>query len=122
MIRQINKNAVRKKRHYRMRNTLKGTTERPRLNVYRSTSNIYAQIIDDSIGSTLVSASTQDAELKERVKGLTKKEAAKIVGELIGKRALAKGIKTVVYDRGGYQYMGRVEQLAVGAREAGLDF
>ena len=122
MIKLIDKNAIRVKRHYRMRKNIVGTPERPRLNVYRSTMNIYAQIIDDSVGNTLVSASTLDAEIKSVLDGKTKKEAAKLVGELVGKRALEKGITKVVYDRGGYQYTGRVAELAAGAREAGLEF
>jgi len=122
MIKLIDKNAIRAKRHYRMRKNIVGTPERPRLNVYRSTMNIYAQIIDDSVGNTLVSASTLDAEIKAVLDGKTKKEAAKLVGELVGKRALEKGITKVVYDRGGYQYTGRVAELAAGAREAGLEF
>ena len=124
MISRQNKNAVRVKRHNRMRNDLKGTTMRPRLCVYRSTVHIYAQIIDDetATGVTLCSASTLDAEVKAQIAGKTKKEAAFIVGKVLGERAKAKGITTIVFDRGGYRYMGRVEELAKGAREAGLDF
>ncbi len=122
MIQKIDRNAVRVKRHYRMRKNLVGTAERPRLNVYRSTGNIYAQVIDDSAGHTLVSASTLDAEIKSQLEGKSKKEAAKLVGEAVGKRALAKGVTKVVFDRGGYGYTGRVAQLATGAREAGLEF
>jgi len=122
MISKIDKNAIRQKRHYRMRKNIVGTAERPRLNVYRSTVNIYAQVIDDSVGHTLASASTLDAEIKAQLEGKTKKEAAKLVGELVGKRALAKGVTKVVYDRGGYNYTGRVAELAAGAREAGLEF
>lgn len=122
MIRKIDKNAVRKKRHWRMRKNIVGTEARPRLNIYRSSKHIYAQVIDDSIGSTLVSASSLDAEIKGQLDGKTKKETAKLVGELVGKRATQKGIKQVVYDRGGYVYMGRVAELAAGAREAGLEF
>ena len=122
MITRIDKNAVRKARHDRMRNKLEGTSERPRLNVYRSTGNIYAQVINDENGTTLVSASTLDAELRAKAKTMTKAEAAKLVGELVGKRAVQKGIKQVVFDRGGYLYTGRVAELAAGAREAGLEF
>lgn len=122
MISRIDKNAVRQKRHYRMRKNIVGTADRPRLNVYRSTVNIYAQVIDDTVGHTLASASTLDAEIKAQLEGKTKKEAAKLVGELVGKRALAKGVTKVVYDRGGYNYTGRVAELAAGAREAGLEF
>ena len=122
MISKINKNAVRAKRHYRLRRHLSGTAERPRLCVYRSTSNIYAQVIDDVAQATLAAASTLDKELKAQLEGKSKKEAAKLVGELVGKRALAKGVTMVVFDRGGYQYTGRVAVLAAGAREAGLEF
>lgn len=122
MIKKIDKKALRAKRHWRMRKNLHGTAARPRLNVYRSTNHIYAQVIDDSIGSTLASASTLDAEVKGQLSGKTKKEAAKIVGEIVAKRAQAKGITTVIYDRGGCVYMGRVAELATGAREAGLEF
>lgn len=122
MISKIDKNAVRSARHYRTRRHIIGTPERPRLNVYRSLSNVYAQIINDEVGITLVSASTLDAEIKGKLDGKSKKEAAALVGELLGKRALDKGIKQVVFDRGGYLYTGRVEELAAGARKAGLDF
>ncbi len=122
MINKVDKNAIRQARHLRVRNKISGTTERPRLNVFRSTNNIYAQIIDDVKGVTLASASTLSNDLKMDVEGKTKKEAAKIVGMAIGRKALAGGIEQVVFDRGGYIYMGRVEQLAEGAREAGLKF
>ena len=124
MITKQNKNAVRKKRHDRMRNELSGTSSRPRLNVYRSLNNIYAQIIDDTTatGVTLVSASTLEAEIKSQIADKNKKEAAYIIGKTLGERAKAKGITSIVFDRGGYRYMGRVEELAKGAREAGLDF
>ncbi len=124
MITKQNKNAVRKKRHDRMRNELSVTSTRPRLNVYRSLNNIYAQIIDDTTatGVTLVSASTLEAEIKSQIADKNKKEAAYIIGKTIGERAKAKGITSIVFDRGGYRYMGRVEELAKGAREAGLDF
>lgn len=105
-----------------MRKKLQGTTERPRLNVYRSLNNIYAQVIDDEKGVTLVSASTLDKELKDKVNHGGNKESAKAVGELIAKRALEAGIKQVVFDRGGYIYHGRVKELADAAREAGLEF
>ena len=122
MYSKIDKNAVRKVRHHRQRRDINGTTERPRLNVYRSTVHIYAQVIDDSNGNTLASASTLDAEVKAQLEGKSKTEAAKIVGLAVGKRALEKGVKKVVFDRGGYLYTGRVAALAEGAREAGLDF
>lgn len=118
----LNKEALRQKRHRRVRKTVIGTAEKPRLNVYRSISHIYAQVVDDSKGVTLVAASTNDGELKGQLKSGGNTEAAKKVGELVGKRALAKGIETVVFDRGGYQYHGRVAALADGAREAGLKF
>lgn len=117
-----NKNKERKAKHDRIRNTLVGTTERPRLNVYRSTTNIYAQIIDDSKGVTLASASSLEKDLAKEMAGKNKKEQAYVVGEKLAKRANALGIKKVVFDRGGYIYTGRVEQLAEGARSAGLDF
>ena len=112
----------RRRRHRRVRAKISGTPERPRLNVYRSSEHIYAQVIDDSQGYTLVSASTIDSELKVQVEGKPKAEAAKIVGEALAKRAKKAGITSVVFDRGGYQYHGRVKALADGAREGGLEF
>ncbi len=120
MINKINKNAIRGKRHLRVRNKVTGTAARPRLNVYRSTTNIYAQIIDDTVGNTLVSSSTIAKGVN--VEGLTKVQAAEVVGKDIAAKALAKGIETVVFDRGGYLYTGRVKALADAAREAGLKF
>ena len=122
MISKIDKNADRLKRHERVRNKISGTAERPRLCVFRSLSHIYVQVIDDVQGTTLVSCSTLDKTVAESVKGLTKKEAAKVVGTEVAKRALEKGITEVVFDRGGYIYTGRVESVADGAREAGLKF
>lgn len=122
MVTRIDKNAIRVNRHYRQRRHIIGTPARPRLNVYRSTNHIYAQIIDDEAGNTLVAASTLDAEICGELSEKTKTEAASLVGELIGKRALEKGVKQVVFDRGGYLYTGRVAALADGARKAGLDF
>ena len=131
MITVKDKNKDRVVRHKRVRNTVVGTTERPRLSVYRSLSNIYAQIIDDSKGVTLASASTLDKDIEvenggnkvaEMIKGKTKTEAAKIVGETVGNRAKAKKIKEVVFDRGGYLYTGRVQAVADGARASGLKF
>ena len=122
MYSKIDKNAVRKVRHHRQRRDLNGTEERPRLNVYRSTNHIYAQVIDDTTGNTLVAASTLDAEIKGELNDKTKTEASKLVGKLVGQRALEKGVKKVVFDRGGYLYTGRVAAVAEGAREAGLDF
>ena len=122
MISKIDKNADRLKRHERVRNKISGTAARPRLSVYRSLNHIYAQIIDDVAGNTLVACSTVEKAIAESVKELTKKEAAKVVGQEVAKRALEKGITEVVFDRGGYVYMGRVECVADGAREAGLMF
>ena len=116
------RNATRKKKHRRLRFRLTGTTERPRLNVFRSNSQIYAQIIDDTVGKTIVSASTLEKGIQEEIKDLDKKEAAKFVGKLIAKRAVENGIKKVVFDRGGYIYHGRIAALAEGAREDGLEF
>lgn len=122
MFTKIDKNSIRVARHRRMRRNIVGSTERPRLNVYRSTGHIYAQLINDEVGNTLVAASTLDAELREKLAGKSKVEQAALVGELIGKRAKDKGISKVVFDRGGYLYTGRVQALADGARKAGLDF
>lgn len=122
MLKKVNKNEMRNNRHERVRRKIYGTPERPRLNVYRSNANIYAQIIDDIAGQTIVSASTLDNELKEKLSSTHNKEAAKLVGEIVGKKALDKGIKEVVFDRGGYIYHGRIKELAEGAREAGLKF
>jgi large subunit ribosomal protein L18 len=122
VINKADKNAIRKGRHIRVRNKISGTAEKPRLNVFRSTSHIYAQIIDDVAGVTLVSNSTLSGDVKKDIEGKTKSEAAKAVGLAIGKEAIAKGIKEVVFDRGGYLYTGRVQKLADGAREAGLKF
>ena len=119
MVSKINKNAMRLKRHVRVRGKVSGTPERPRLNVFRSNANIYAQIIDDVNGVTLVAANT----LEKDFEGATgNAEAAKKVGQLIAERAKAKGISEVVFDRGGYVYHGRVAALAEGAREGGLKF
>ena len=120
MIKKIDKNAIRKGRHQRLRNRLSGTAERPRMNVYRSLNHIYVQIIDDVAGHTLAHASTLDKDIAAEIKGKTKKEAARIVGETAAKRALDQGIQEVVFDRGGYVYTGRVQEVADGARAAGL--
>ncbi|MBU7594010.1 50S ribosomal protein L18 [Metabacillus halosaccharovorans] len=120
MITKADKNVVRKKRHARVRAKLEGTAVRPRLNVYRSNQHIYAQVIDDSNSVTLVSASTLDKDLNLDSKSNV--DAAQKVGELVAKRAIEKGVKTVVFDRGGYLYHGRVKALAEAAREAGLEF
>ena len=113
---------LRQARHQRVRKNLSGTKERPRLNVFRSLNNIYAQIVNDETGKTMVAASTIDKELKESVKTGGNIDAAKTVGGLIAKRAKKKGIKQVIFDRGGFQYHGRVKALADAAREGGLEF
>ena len=120
MINKPSKNVARLRRHKRVRKLISGTPSRPRLCVFRSLANIYAQIIDDVNGVTLASASTLDSELKSSNGG--NKEAAKAVGMLVAKRAIEKGVKVVVFDRGGYIYHGRVAELAEGAREGGLEF
>ncbi len=122
MIKGINRAEKRKRRHLRIRKKVFGTSERPRLAVHRSNKHIYAQIIDDTKGHTLVFASTLDKELRDKLQKTWNKEAAREVGKLIGKRAVEKGIKKVVFDRGGYKYHGRIKELADGAREAGLEF
>lgn len=115
--------AARERRHRRVRRRVSGTPERPRLNVFRSALHIYAQIIDDTRGHTLASASTLDPEVKAQLSnGLKKVDEARIVGRVLAQRALAQGIKKVVFDRGGYKYHGRVRALADGAREGGLEF
>ncbi len=118
VISKPDKNKIRQKRHARVRGKISGTADRPRLNVFRSNKNIYAQVIDDVAGVTLASASTLDKEID----GGTKVEQAQKVGALVAKRANEKGIKAVVFDRGGYLYHGRVEALAEAARENGLEF
>jgi len=122
VIKKINKNENRLQRHKRVRKKVSGTTARPRLCVFRSAKNIYAQIIDDTNRVTLVSASSLDADVKGAVNYSGNKEAAKKVGEAVAKKAIEKGITEVVFDRGGYIYHGRVQELAEGAREAGLKF
>jgi len=122
MISKLDKNEDRKIRHARVRNKVSGTAEKPRLNVYRSLSHIYVQIIDDKSGVTLCSASTMEKSIKALIEGKAKEEQAKIVGQEAAKKALAKGIENVVFDRGGYIYTGRVKNVADGAREAGLKF
>lgn len=122
MISKIDKNAIRQKRHQRVRSKISGTAERPRFNVYRSTNNINVQIIDDVKGVTLVSCSTLDKDMVKKVKGMTKSEAANAVGKAVAEKALKAGISEVVFDRGGYLYTGRVQKVADGAREAGLKF
>jgi large subunit ribosomal protein L18 len=112
----------RQRRQRRVRAKVKGTAQRPRLNVFRSARHIFAQVIDDTQGRTLVAASTLDADVRARAKELKKTEEAKAVGKLIAQRALEKGFKQVVFDRGGFQFHGRVKALAEGAREGGLEF
>ena len=116
------RSAARIRRHTRVRKNVFGTTERPRLSVFRSLNEIYAQVIDDVAGHTLVSASTVDAELRGKASGLKKAEQARLVGKTVAERAKSKGINAVVFDRGGFRYMGRVKALADGAREGGLEF
>lgn len=122
MVKKTNRNEARKKRHRSIRARVSGTPERPRLNVYKSNKHIYAQITDDFNGHTLVSASTLDPELKGKLDGVTKTEAAKMVGELAAKRAVEKNITKVIFDRSGYIYHGRIKEVAEGARQAGLQF
>ena len=127
MISKIDKNAVRQRRHARVRKTITGTAEMPRMNVYRSLNHIYVQVIDDRAGNakggvTLAAASTMDKAVKEKIQGLSKTDAAKVVGMAVTEKAMAKGVQAVVFDRGGYLYTGRVKAVADGAREAGLKF
>ncbi len=113
---------ARKRRHKRVRKTIHGMPERPRLNVFRSLNDIYVQVINDEEGLTLASASTVDKDLRGKMKGKNKTEQAKLVGEAIADRAKAQGVSQVIFDRGGYRYIGRVKSLADGAREGGLEF
>ena len=122
MIKMIDKNAERQRRHARVRKKVSGTAQTPRLNVYRSLNHIYVQLIDDTKGVTLCSASTMEKDVKAEIKDMTKTEAAKVVGKQAAEKALKLGIKDVVFDRGGYLYTGRVQAVADGAREAGLNF
>ena len=117
-----NRSIARIRRHARVRKYVVGTPERPRLNVFRSITEIYAQVIDDQSGHTLVAASTVDGELRKKMRGLNKTEQAKLVGQAVADRAKSKGVTSVVFDRGGFRYMGRVKALAEGARENGLQF
>jgi large subunit ribosomal protein L18 len=113
---------ARARRHSRVRKNVQGTADRPRLNVFRSLSGIYVQVIDDQSGKTLVSASTVDRDLREKLKGMKKADQAKIIGQAVAERAKSKGIQSVIFDRGGYRYIGRIKALADGAREGGLQF
>ena len=122
MISKKNKNVERKVRALRIRKKLSGTPERPRLSVFKSLSHIYAQVIDDVNGVTIASASTMTKTIANKLEGKNKQEAAFMVGEAVAKNAIKKGVKTVVFDRAGYIYTGRVKQLAEGARKAGLEF
>ncbi|NIP25572.1 MAG: 50S ribosomal protein L18 [Phycisphaerae bacterium] len=119
---KLAKHLAREQRHHRVRKRVFGTLERPRLNVYRSLHHIYAQVIDDEKGMTLVAASTLDSEVKSQIAGENKTEQAKLVGKLVAERALNAGISRVVFDRGGFKYHGRIKALADASREAGLDF
>jgi large subunit ribosomal protein L18 len=112
----------RNRRHIRVRKRVRGTADRPRLNVYRSLAEIYAQVIDDEAGLTLASASSIDQSLRKQMGGLKKTEQANLVGKIVADRAKSQGVTSVVFDRGGYQYIGRVKALADGAREGGLEF
>lgn len=122
MFTKRDRNEIRRIRHERVRKKISGTPERPRLCVYRSLNHIYAQVIDDVAGNTLVSASTLDPQLKDKLSEVDKKGASKLVGQLVAERAKTKGITNVVFDRGGYVYTGRVKEVADGARAGGLDF
>ena len=127
MISKIDKNSERQRRHARVRKSITGTAEMPRMNVYRSLNHIYVQVIDDRAGNakggiTLAAASTMDKAVKEQIAGLSKTDAAKVVGTVAAQRAMEKGVTAVVFDRGGYLYTGRVKAVADGAREAGLKF
>ena len=122
MLKKHDRKMLRQRRHLRIRREVAGGGERPRLSVFRSLNHMYAQIVDDAKGVTLAAASTRDPEIREALKGKKKIEAGAVVGEAIAKRALAKGINRVVFDRAGYLYHGRVKAVADGARKAGLQF
>ena len=122
MVSKKSRQEIRVKKHNRMRNHLNGTTERPRLAVFRSNNHMYAQIIDDTVGNTLVAASTLEKEVKAELEKTNNVDAAAYLGTVIAKRAIEKGIKTVVFDRGGFIYQGKIAALADAAREAGLEF
>ena len=122
MVSKESRQKVRVKKHRRMRNHLSGTAQRPRLAVFRSNNHMYAQIIDDTVGNTLVSASTLEKSVKSELEKTNNVDAAAYLGTVIAKRAVEKGIKTVVFDRGGFIYQGKIAALADAAREAGLEF
>ncbi len=116
------RSAARIRRHARVRKQIAGSAQRPRLNIFRCLSEVYVQVIDDRAGHTLVSASTIDSELRAKMKGLNKTDQARLIGKTIAERAKSKGVKMVVFDRGGFRYTGRVKAVADGAREGGLEF
>ncbi len=122
MYNKIDKNQERLRRHARVRKKISGTAETPRMSVFRSLNHIYVQVIDDTKGVTLCSASTMEKDVKAKIQGMTKTDAAKVVGKIAGEKAVALKIESVVFDRGGYLYTGRVQAVADGAREAGLKF
>ena len=122
MVSKQSRSEIRRKKHYRLRNRFAGTAERPRLAVFRSNNHMYAQIIDDSVGHTLVAASTLEKEIKAELENTDTVDAAAYVGTVIAKRAIEKGITAVVFDRGGFIYQGKIQALADAAREAGLEF
>ena len=122
MVNKKSRSLVREKKHRRMRNHLSGTAERPRLAVFRSNNHMYAQIIDDTVGNTLVAASTLDKDVKAELEKTNNVDAAAYLGTVVAKKALDKGIETVIFDRGGFIYAGKVQALADAAREAGLKF
>ena len=122
MINKIDKNKERQRRHLRVRKKVSGTAATPRLCIYRSLNHVYAQVIDDVKGVTLCSASTLEKDVKAAIKDMNKTDASKVVGKKVAENAIAKGVKEVVFDRGGYLYTGRVQAVADGAREAGLNF
>ena len=122
MINKESRSVIRKKKHLKIRNRFSGTAERPRLAVFRSNNHMYAQVIDDTVGNTLVSASTLDKDVKAELTKTNDVEAAAYLGKVIAKKALDKGITTVVFDRGGFIYQGKIAALAEAAREAGLEF
>ena len=122
MGKKLSRSKARKRRHLRVRKRVNGTADRPRLNVFRSLSQIYAQVINDETGTTLISASSIDRDLRKNMKGKTKTEQAEQVGKVVAERAKSQGIDQVIFDRAGYRYIGRVKALADGARESGLQF
>ncbi|MBO4781897.1 MAG: 50S ribosomal protein L18 [Lachnospiraceae bacterium] len=122
MFKKESRTKIREKKHLKVRNRFSGTAERPRLAVFRSNEHMYAQIIDDTVGNTLVAASTVEKDVKAELEHTNTVEAASYLGKVIAERALDKGIKTVVFDRGGFIYQGKVQALAEAAREAGLEF